>query len=73
MYILTDKSLINCNNAKTIEIVRDNGKYAVMADPGGIIARFDTQQKAINCIDSIACAIANDVKIFDAKERYNAI
>lgn len=73
MYILTDKSLINCNIVKTIEIVRDNGMYAVMAEPGGIIKSFDTRQKAINCIDSIACAISNDVKIFDAKERYNAL
>ena len=68
MYILTDKSLINCENVKVIDIVRDCGKYAVIANPGGIIKRFDTQQKALNCIDDIACAIGNDVKIFLAKE-----
>lgn len=68
MYILTDKSLINCNNVKVIKIARDGSGYEVLAEPGGIIASFETQQKAINYIYSIAYAIDCNVKVLYAKE-----
>lgn len=69
MYILTDKSLINCNNVKVIKIARDGSGYEVLAEPGGIIASFETQQEAIDYIDSIARAIAYNVNVFNAKEK----
>jgi len=57
MIIFTGKKIINFDHVKTIEIVLDNGKYALMANPGGVIKRFDTEKEAMQILKRISIVI----------------
>jgi hypothetical protein len=57
MFIVTGEQIINCDNTIRIYSVSDDGKYKVLAHPGGVIMTVDTKNEALNCIDIIANAL----------------
>jgi hypothetical protein len=58
MIIFTGKKIINFDNVKTIDIEeRDNGEYAIIANPGGIITKCDTEQEAMQILADMAAVI----------------
>lgn len=62
MIIFTGKKIINFDHVKTIEIVSDNGKFALMANPGGVIAKYDTKEKAVQVLADMAALIPVNTK-----------
>lgn len=58
MFIFTGKQIINCDNTIRIYYVSDNGKYKVLAHPGGDIITVDTDKQAWYCLSIIFDALA---------------
>ena len=58
----TGKKIINFDHVKTIEIVSDNGKFVLMANPGGVIAKYDTKKKAMQILADMAALIPVNTK-----------
>lgn len=58
MFIFTGKQILNCDNTIRIYYVSDNGKYKVLAHPGGDIITVDTDKQAWYCLSIIFDALA---------------
>jgi hypothetical protein len=53
MIIFTGEKAINFDQVKTINIVKDDDKYAVIAEPGGTIIKFDVKPDAVDFLKSL--------------------
>ena len=62
MFIFTGKQILNCDNTIRIYYVSDNGKYKVLAHPGGDIITVDTDKQAWYCLSIIFDALMKNIE-----------